>query len=251
MTIELPTLSSEQVNSAGMLLAMMRSVYRFKGDPTIEPESNSVAQHVDGLKKLIDELVPRHMSKLSETLRMMAIFHDLGEILGEINTLSDHLVSQGSRDMKIVMENAIAYWAIKSNVSKGDGMIPDVESYRILAQKKGHLAVIEELANEEPVDIPGAKELLEMYDISIDESTKEWKLFKCLDILEGLEYYLKNATNLDKVPKDLPDKYTAYTEFHINEMVKAWPIELVDIISTVSSRLMIGCMKYKDEVSKA
>jgi hypothetical protein len=249
-----------------LMLDKLGTVYRFSGKYTRVSTPNSVKDHVVSLYILIDEIfegMPEEYDFIKLDMYMRATVHDLGELLGEFGVLETQLLEQGLSESdkkeaeRIVFEyfitQAIICVAHGGNRSTFFTLVDEVSA--IL--KEGIYASRDSLTllRTMCVRVEKYNALPELYDIKkyykhiIGDISYAGRLFNALDLIDGNEYYINNASSPENVPDSLHRMIHAHckrTELKLSEAEKHNSKKYDDLTAKVVNRMQDNMIRYQE-----
>jgi hypothetical protein len=239
-----------QTEAMALIMLSLKDVSRFGGDHHITV-NNSVYDHIQGLIKIIMTEFPE--GELRQDLLMRAVFHDAGELAGEIDTLSANLEGNGiDKDLKEEFEGLVfkvfAHFAVLC-VLDGKAMRfvnPLALMRKMVAEKLGNELTLEGLTNylrlsyKQMVRHSKAFRLEQEYDRCVEMKSPVGRIFKVLDLIEGGEFFVNNASDTSTIDPAMPEVYDTMCR-------KA--LEGLDLPVNVVARLENVSKKYKEFVN--
>lgn len=209
--VELNSLSELQNKALTLIEDKLHYVVRFRGNKHIVTR-NSVRDHIRGLNQLINSIIPegtmpKVIQKLIDELRIAAVLHDMGEILGEVSTLEEVINQEAIRDglkkeFEFKVFKVFARLAVKAvrrerpeifeltYQSLMEEIHVPLKLTRKLVNKLDALLAITDLESECDMAYVELEELY--YQVENGKSISNL-IFKLIDKLEGNRYFIDNA----------------------------------------------------------
>lgn len=236
-----------------LMLEALQDVKRFSGDSCVLTE-NTVYDHIMSLINIIGELDIDQ--ELRDDLAMRALIHDMGELCGELTTMTDELSGNA-----IPLEKKRTY---EKNVFKvfchfAVLCIHDKKPLRFEGPLRAMRNIIDGPYSEGDVSVDTVIDYLEdsyknmvrhtaaftledMYEYVMDYDSREGKIFKVLDMIEGNEFYNDHAVGPEQVENYIASRYME----KVSEVIGS--LEDGDLERQLAQRLQSAAKKYQSLV---
>lgn len=235
-----------------LIINELANVKRFRGNDSLTKE-NSVLDHINGLKVLINEEVEN--PDLRDRFLVWAELHDAGEIAGEIGTISNNRFDPHLKHKyEYLTFCAFAHLALLA--------VSDKKMLRIQAPLEAFRHLVNqlfEIKDELPVSLDGLVDYLELnlkhmmkhsdafplitlYERAVADNWDN-RIFKLLDMIEGNEFLCANFKK-SETPLD-PDTYHAIVIAAIEKARSGCPEEHLALTEKLSARLLRSCDNYR------
>lgn len=216
-------INQDEAEIAGRMVILLDSVYRFGNRPEVK-EKQSVGKHIEEIVSYVNELPAD--DELKETLRMMALFHDMGEIFGELPL--------GHKKLERKIANYGFYLAAKYNARRF------VEEVNTLRRTRKQIESTGDDPNDlityfETRDEDVTNNLFDIYCFSTDRDQDIQKLFSIIDKLDGSRTYFNLVDGVPKSERTVDPVY--YNTFYENSIVylrtSEWATKYPDMVDRI------------------
>lgn len=221
------------------LIVSLKDVYRFIGSKHEVIRPNSVLDHVVGLESLILGIFTTcpydligSTSELRDTLLTYAYLHDAGECFGELSVL-DSVLDKNSKPCFDKEELEYIFFTTAIDWFKKDPFY-DIRDHRQMV----HISKAEGTSKYYSCMKPSyiSPSLDTLYKASTTDNNPEFKLFKLLDLVEGCEYYINNASDPSRVPEEHKTRYLSYYIDQVRKLIN-YDVD-ADVYNYVKSRII-------------
>lgn len=236
-----------------LMLDALQDVKRFAGDPCILTE-NTVYDHVMSLVSMISTLDID--DELRDDLAMRALIHDMGELCGELTTMNQELSGNSvPKEQKKEYEKNIfkvfAHFAMLC--------VHDKKPLRFEGPLRAMRNIIDGPFNEGSVGLDtvigyltdsyknmvrhtSAFVLEDMYDYVMNYDSREGKIFKVLDLIEGNEFFNQHAVGADAIENYIADRYMEKMQAYVEDLGEG------DLENMLKDRLTSCAEQYRSMV---
>lgn len=250
-----------------LMVNSLREVYRFSGEHTKVSTPNSVKDHIYSLYNLIDEVfecTPPEYDFIKKDMYMRATLHDCGEMLGELGVVETQVQGQGltpeeKKDYEQIIFEYFITKAYESAVYKCTDLaftelvhklrreldVKDLVKFKLTINKLKQYSTTFDM-------MPDIINIKKYYNHIENDLSYAGKLFKALDLIDGNEYYLKNAIDPHKVPESLHKKVKAYclkVIYELRDAEKHNAKNYDDITNIVVERMLDNIKTYDSIVN--
>lgn len=244
-------------DALNVILDSMDDVHRF-GGTVCEQNKNTVYEHISSILNIIDTLFEESgvdNDSLKNELRLRAVLHDLGEVAGEISTVTQVLNGKAiSKSLKDKIEHKIFEYFLHMAILS----LQDKKPFRFYAPLSVLRKLIDKINQGDNPDL-SHKALLTYMEQSILDSPKHSssyalldeylrietedsyaaRLFKIIDKIEGSEFFVKNTDITKQLDLSKAAKVREYYMEFWNKIGEGTDEDLEpDLTQAVKKRLM-------------